>query len=117
MILCRPIYFSFLSILFLCGCGTQLALSGQAREDYLKSIKAYGEYFVKPGESREEWQQDWVACGGWPDGQFFGGAPPGAYTNEILVAWRQKAKALDDCMQSKGYEHIEGYEYGKSKSK
>jgi hypothetical protein len=51
----------FLFSLPLAGCGTQLALSGQAREDYLKSIKAYGEYFVKPGVSREEWQHDWVA--------------------------------------------------------
>lgn len=79
--------------------------------------KAYGEYFVKLGASREEWQRDWVACGGWPNGQFSGGAPQGAYTNEILAAWRQKAKNLDDCMQSKGYEHLEGYEYGKSNSK
>jgi hypothetical protein len=53
----------FLSLLFLlslllAGCGTQLALSGQAREDYLKSIKAYGEHFIKPGASREEWRRD-----------------------------------------------------------
>ena len=60
MIFCKPGYFFLLLNLLFCGCGTQLALSGQAREDYLKSIKAYGEYFVKPGASREEWQRDWL---------------------------------------------------------
>ncbi len=85
--------------------------------DKLLHPKAYGEYFVKPGAGKEEWRRDWVECGGWPNGQFSGGASPGANTNEILTAWRQKAKNLDGCMQSKGYEHLEGYEYGKSKSK
>jgi hypothetical protein len=79
--------------------------------------RAYGEYFVKPGVGKDEWRRDWVECGGWSNGQFSGGAPPGSNTNEILAAWRKKAKELDDCMQSKGYEHLEGYEYGKPKSK
>ncbi|CAM8642534.1 hypothetical protein MCEGEM3_02455 [Oxalobacteraceae bacterium] len=101
----------------LCQAGT--GTCGMSSEERYKLLhpKAYGEYFVKLGASREEWQRDWVACGGWPNGQFSGGAPQGAYTNEILAAWRQKAKNLDDCMQSKGYEHLEGYEYGKSNSK
>lgn len=48
----------FLFSLSLAGCGTELALSGQARENYPKSIKSYGEYFVKPGVSRDEWKKD-----------------------------------------------------------
>ena len=100
----------FLCLLCLCylllaGCGTQLALSGQAREDYLKSIKAYGEYFVKPGASREEWQRDWVACGGRSNGQFSGGAPPRSTTAEIFAAIDKARTKLDACMQSKGYEY------------
>ena len=105
MISRRPLCISFLLTLFLCGCGTKLALSGQAREDYLKSIKAYGEYFVKPGASREEWQRDWVACGEWPNGQFSGGAPPGAITSEIFAAIDRERNSLNTCMQSKGYEY------------
>ena len=107
MILCKSVYLVLLSIFLLFGCGTQLALSGQAREDYLKSIKAYGEYFVKPGVSREEWQRDWVSCGGWPNGQFTGGAPSGSTTSEIFAAIDRARNSLDACMQSKGYEHKE----------
>ena len=94
------IFFFFLS---LAGCGTQLALTGQVREDYLKSIKAYGEYFVKLGVNREEWQRDWVAYGGWPNGQFSGGAPSGSTTNEIFAAIDRARNSLDTCIQSKGY--------------
>ncbi len=111
---CRiSIFAIFWFPLSLVGCGTQLALSGQAREDYLKSIKAYGEYFVKPGLSRDEWQRDWVACGGRPNGQFSGNAPSGSTANEMLEAWRVESKRLSQCMESKGYQHLEGFEYGK----
>ncbi len=105
MISRRPLCISFLLTLFLCGCGTQLALSGQAREDYLKSIKAYGEYLLKPGASREEWQQDWVACGGRPNGQYSDDAPPNATTKEIFAAIDRARNSLNTCMQSKGYEY------------
>lgn len=100
----------------LCQAGT--GTCGLNHEERYKLLhpKAYGEYFVKPGVGREEWRRDWVECGGWSNGQFSGGAPPGSYANEILAAWRKKAKQLDDCMHSKSYEHLKGYEYGKSKS-
>jgi hypothetical protein len=55
------------------------------------------------------------AAGGLTD-NFLEALPPGSYANEILAAWRKKAKQLDDCMHSKSYEHLKGYEYGKSKS-
>ena len=107
MILCKSVYLVLLSIFLLFGCGTQLALSGQAREDYLKSIKAYGEYFVKPGANREEWRRDWVACGGEPNGQYFDDAPPNATTKEIFAAIDRAKNSLYACMQSKGYEYRE----------
>ncbi len=107
MIFCKPVYFALLLNLFFCGCGTQLALSGQAREDYLKSIKAYGEYFVKRGASRKEWQRDWVACGGRPNGQYSDDAPPNATTKEIFAAIERARRSLDACMKSKGYEYKE----------
>jgi hypothetical protein len=100
----------------LCQAGTGTCGISSEQIDKLLHPKSYGEYFVKPGVGKAEWQRDWVECGGWSNGQFSGGARPGSNTNEILVAWREKAKKLDDCMQSKGYEHFEGYQYGKSKS-
>jgi hypothetical protein len=101
----------------LCQAGTGTCGMSSEQMDKILHPKAYGEYFVKPGVGKEEWRKDWVDCGGWSNGQFSGGSPPGSNTNEILAAWRQRAKQLGDCMQSKGYEHLEGYEYGKSKSK
>jgi hypothetical protein len=107
MIFCKLGYFFLLLNLLFCGCGTQLALSGQAREDYLKSIKAYGEYFFKPAVTREEWQRDWVACGGRPNGQYSDHAPPNAPTKEIFAAIDRAKNSLNTCMQSKGYEYRE----------
>jgi hypothetical protein len=106
MIFCKLVYFVLLLNLFL-GCGTQLALSGQARENYLKSVKTYGAYFFKPGVSREEWQRDWVACGGRPNGQYSDDAPPHATTKEIFAAIYRARNSLDSCMKSKGYEYRE----------
>ena len=78
--------------------------------------KSFGEYFVKSGASRDEWQRDWVACGGRPNGQFSGDAPSGSSANEMLEAWRIASKKLTQCMESKGYQHLEGFEYGKRRS-
>ncbi len=110
------LYLIFFVFPTLVGCGTQLALSGQAREDYLKSIKAYGEYFVKPGASREEWQRDWVTCGGLADGGFSSDAPSGSPTDVLINASKQKRQILATCMTSKGYEYQQGFEFGKKGS-
>jgi len=112
----------FLSSLFFSGCellcqaGT--GTCGLSHEEMQKALhpKAYGEYFVKSGVSRDDWRRDWVACGGRPNGQFSGNAPPGSATHEILAAWRTESKRLAQCMESKGYYHLEGFEYGKTVS-
>lgn len=107
---------SFLGVMFfllfsgcelLCQAGT--GTCGMSSEDQYRLLhpKAYGEYFVKPETNREEWRRDWVACGGWPNGQFSGGAPDGSTTNEIFAAIKRAQNSLDTCMKSKGYEHIE----------
>jgi len=91
----------------LCQAGTgTCGLSSEERYKLLHP-KAYGEFFVKSGASREEWQRDWVACGGWPNGQFTGGAAPGSTTSEIFAAIDRARNSLDACMQSKGYEYRE----------
>ena len=55
-VLCLSFLLTGCELLFQAGTG----LSGQAREDYIKSIKAYGAYWVKPGMTTESWRQDWV---------------------------------------------------------
>jgi hypothetical protein len=81
------------------------------RERILKSIKAYGAYWVKPGMTVESWRQDWMGCGGWSNGQFSGDAPSGSTTEILLASWQKERKKLDACMQAKGYEYRQGYEY------
>jgi hypothetical protein len=69
----------------------------------IQSIKAYGEYWTKPGMTTESWRQDWVACGGRSNGQYSGNVPPGSSDAVSSVLWEQARKTLDACMQSKGY--------------
>ena len=46
------------------------ALSGHAYDEYQKSIKAYVEYWEKPGMTQESRLKDWRACGGGSNGSF-----------------------------------------------
>lgn len=105
----KEIIFCVLISLGLAGCGIggyqMNGVSGRERTEYLKSIKAYGEYWTKPEMSVESWRQDWVACGGMRNGQYSGNAPTGATTQVILISQEQERKRLDACMTSKGYEY------------
>jgi hypothetical protein len=111
-ITCHTIFISLMFLLMsgcelLCQAGTgTCGLSSEERYKLLHP-KAYGEYFVKPGASREEWQRDWVACGGRPNGQYSDDAPPNAPTKEIFAAIDKARNSLNTCMQSKGYEYRE----------
>jgi hypothetical protein len=100
-----PLFLSLLGCELLCQAGTGTCGMSDEERYRLLHPKAYGEYFVKPGVSREEWQQDWVACGGRFNGQFSGGAPSGSTTTEIFAAIDRARKSLNACMQSKGYEY------------
>lgn len=98
---------SFFTLLFctmLVGCGTQVPLRGQEREAYLKSIKAYGEYWTKPGMTKESWRHDWVACGGMSNGSYVNDAPQGSSTATIRAASERISNVLGACMKDKGYE-------------
>jgi hypothetical protein len=100
-----PLFLSLPGCELLCQAGTGTCGMSDEERYRLLHPKAYGEYFVKPGVSREEWQQDWVACGGRFNGQFSGGAPSGSTTTEIFAAIDRARKSLNACMQSKGYEY------------
>ena len=91
----------------LCQAGTGTCGMSSEQMDKLLHPKAYGEHFVKPRASQEEWQRDWVACGGWSNGQFSGGAPNGSPTSEIFAAIDRARNSLNACMQAKGYEYRE----------
>jgi hypothetical protein len=109
------LYSCFFTLFFLFVSGCELLCQagtgtcGMSSEERYKLLhpKAYGEYFIKPGVSREEWRRDWVACGGWPNGQFSGGAPDGSPTSVIFAAIDRAQNSLNVCMKSKGYEYRE----------
>jgi hypothetical protein len=89
-------------------------ISGQAREDYLKSIKPYGEYWVKEGGTVEQRRQDAWACGAAPHNT---GADHVTFTHaqinaelrsgetDMDIARSRLRKVWIECMKSKGYEY------------
>jgi hypothetical protein len=64
--LCLNFLLAGCELVFQAGTG----ISGQAREDYLKSIKPYLQYWEKEGWTEEGRLADWVACGGSRSGNF-----------------------------------------------
>ena len=91
-------------LLLLIGCGTQIGLSGQAREDYLKSIKPYGAHWVKEGMTRESRLADWVACGGGVNlNNGFRTNIHGELMRQYLDDMENHSKKLSSCIQAKGY--------------
>lgn len=56
--LCLSFLLAGCELVFQAGTG----LSGQAREEYLKSIKPYIAYWEKEGMTEEGWQADSVRC-------------------------------------------------------
>ena len=80
--------------LFLTGCGTQIAISGNEREEILSRIKPYGARWVKEG------------CGGGAD--FSEGFRKWIEPEPWEKFWSEHerhAEQLRICMQSKGYQY------------
>lgn len=102
MVIILPLLWMFL----LTGCGTQIALSGQAREDYLKSIKPYIAYWEKSGTSDEKRRKDWLACGGQPNGNFGVTAKNHLLPGETESAARTRLESeFQRCMIRAGYRY------------
>jgi hypothetical protein len=103
-------YFIFSFLLLISGCellcqaGT--GTCGMSREEAQKLLhpKTYGEYWVKPGISKENWRLDWVDCGGMKDGGYSSDAPSGSSTAVLITSSENKTNELTSCMQLKGYE-------------
>jgi hypothetical protein len=79
--------------------------ASKEEQDRVFHPKAYGEHWVKPGMTQENWRQDWVACGGRSNGQYSGNVPPGSTDAVSSALWEAARKKLDACIQSKGYEY------------
>jgi hypothetical protein len=69
----------------------------------LTPTKAYGEYWFKPGMTKESWQQVWVACGGRANGSYSSDAASGSSTSVLIAASEKKRNELTSCMKVKGY--------------
>ena len=89
------------------GCGTQIGISGQAREDYLKSIKPHLQYYEKPGWTSESRRQDSAECGGPPNESIQFGSNaikaaqlPGETERQTEMRLNREWHA---CMKEKGY--------------
>jgi len=89
----------------ICGPQTPRAYCDKEAYEKLAHPKAYGEYFVKAGMSKESWRQDWMACGGMADGGYSAAnASPGVDTTTLLDLTHRKVEKINACMLSKGYE-------------
>lgn len=99
--LCLSLLLAGCELVFQAGTG----LSGQAREDYIKSIKPYLQYWVKEGMTVDGRLRDWVACGGDPDGGF------SMHVNRMLPgetneqARTRQSFAHQRCMLRSGYRY------------
>ena len=96
------------------GCGINgyemNGVSGQAREDYLKSIKPYGAHWVKEGMTDEQRLDDIEQCGGgrglyvgFPDAKIK--AEKRLEESNDFPARNRLSKAWSECMQVKGYRY------------
>jgi hypothetical protein len=94
------------------GCGSQIAISGKERTEYLQSIKPYGAHWVKEGMTRESRRADSWDCGAartevgavhpvFPEDQLKAAKLP-TDLNDILAITRL-TKSWAACMQTRGY--------------
>jgi hypothetical protein len=95
----------------LTGCGTQIGLSGKAREDYLKSIKPYLQYWVKEEMTIEGRRTDSFECGGSrSDSQPFSRGDEKKLMQPGETIWKTRERLSIEwanCMKSKGYRYTE----------
>lgn len=105
-----------LIVMFACtGCGSQIAISGKERTEYLRSIKPYGAHWVKEGMTQESRRADSWDCGA---AQTVIGADRPVFPDAVIDSERKpsdqndfgpRARLLERwsaCMTSKGYQFL-----------
>ena len=87
----------------LCQAGTGTCGMGKEQMERLLNPKPYGAHWVKGGASAEQWRENWINCGGLPNGGYIDGAPQRSSNEVIFAADREKRNELAACMRQLGY--------------
>lgn len=92
-------------------CGPQTPLAYCDREAYERLVhpKGLGEYWEKPGMTKDSWRVDWVECGGRPNGDYSTDTPQGSTHELISEDFSKKSKEIWVCMTNKGYQYTAKY--------
>lgn len=90
---------------FLAGCGIGLGLFPKSSYEALHP-EPYRSHWIKSAMTEEGRRVDWVACGGWPNGDFVlhpDKMLPGETENQ---AYGRQSIALQRCMLRAGYRYM-----------
>ena len=92
-------------------CGPQTPLAYCDREAYERLVhpKGLGEYWEKPGMTKESWRVDWIDCGGNQNGTYSTRIPPKSAQQVINDEFSKKSKEIWVCMTNKGYQYTAKY--------
>ncbi len=91
----------------LSGCFSCLSSWCLGEETYqqLRHPKGLGEYWEKPGMTKDSWRVDWVECGGRPNGGYSTDTPQRSTHEQISEEFSKKSKEIWICMTEKGYHY------------
>lgn len=87
------------------GCGSQLAITGKERTEYLRSIKPYGAHWIKEGMTRESRRADFVDCGGAMDLREGYPRNPALTSQEFFAGFKVHVNQIAACMRGKSYQY------------
>jgi hypothetical protein len=95
----------------LSGCFSCLSSWCLGEETYerLRHPKGLGEYWEKPGMTKDSWKADWIDCGGNPNGTYSTRIPPKSTQQVINDEFSKKSKEIWACMTNKGYQYTAKY--------
>jgi hypothetical protein len=82
---------------------------GEETYERLRHPKGLGEYWEKPGMTKDSWKADWIDCGGRENGDFGPDEPIGPGDEAFQNAYKKKQSYLWSCMTKKGYQFTGKY--------
>lgn len=88
----------------ICGPQTPLAYCDREAYERLAHPKGLGEYWEKPGMTKDSWRIDWVNCGGRKNGDFGPDELTESGDEAFHKAYKNKQSHLWSCMTEKGYQ-------------
>jgi hypothetical protein len=93
----------------ICGPQTPLAYCDRDAYERLVHPRGLGEYWEKPGMTKDSWKADWIDCGGRENGDFGPDEPIGPGDEAFQNAYKKKQSYLWSCMTKKGYQFTGKY--------